>query len=374
MSRVGFRALLPMNPTGSRARMWFRLIASLVFLSVLLAVSWTWWAESDPQAERELRVLVQDQLHEWFPEEMGPASGVYGLFPRSAKAPDGAAPGVILVHGLDEPGNIWDDLVPALGEAGFEVWEFRYPNDQGIDRSADLLAEHWPQQETDRPVMLIGHSMGGLVVRDFVSRLRHPEGADPAVAGPAVAGVILAGTPNQGSEWARLRVWLELREQLTPGMDGRFSLFAGLRDGTGAAKIDLRPGSAFLRELDERQWPTRVPVQIIGGVLLEPPPSMTAGLESIGGELVSPELDSALRSWWSDIGDGLGDGVVPVASLTLQDAPPPILVPASHRGMLARFFASDPEPPAIPHIIDIALGWAAPEAAVPGEGSEVNQR
>jgi len=354
--------------------MWFKLVASGVFLSVLLAVSWTWWAESDPQGERELRVLVQDQLHEWFPEEMGPASGVYGLFLRSAKAPDGVAPRAVLVHGLDEPGNIWDDLVPALGEAGFEVWEFRYPNDQGIDRSADLLAEHWPQLETDRPVMLIGHSMGGLVVRDFVSRLRHPEGAASAVDGPAVAGVILVGTPNQGSEWARLRVWLELREQLAPGADGRFSLFAGLRDGTGAAKIDLRPGSAFLTELAEREWPTRVPVRIIGGVLLEPPPSMTAGLESIGDDLVSPELDTALRSWWADIGDGLGDGVVPVASLTLQDAPPPILVPASHRGMLVRFFASDPEPPAISHIIDIALHWAATEAASPSEGIEVNQR
>jgi pimeloyl-ACP methyl ester carboxylesterase len=353
----------------------FRLVVSFVLLSGLLAVSWTWWAESDPQGERELRVLVQDHLHEWFPEEMGPASGVYGLFLRSAKAPDGAAPQAVLVHGLDEPGNIWDDLVPALGEAGFEVWEFRYPNDQGIDRSADLLAEYWPQLEPDRPVMLIGHSMGGLVVRDFVSRLRHPEGAAPAaVGGPAVAGVILAGTPNQGSDWARLRVWLELREQLAAGTDRRFSLFAGLRDGTGAAKIDLRPGSAFLRELDERQWPTWVPVRIVGGVLLESPLSMTAGLESIGDELVSSELDSALRSWWLDIGEGLGDGVVPVPSLTLRDAPPPILVPASHRGMLARFFASDPEPPAISHIIDIASGWVASEAGSPGVGPEVDQR
>ena len=344
----------------------FRLVASLVLLSVLLTLFWTWWAESHPQGERELRVLVQDQLHEWFPEEMSPASGLYGLSPRSSKTAAGTAPQVVLVHGLDEPGNIWDDLVPALDEAGFEVWEFRYPNDQGVDRSAELLAEHWPQLEPDHPVVLIGHSMGGLVVRDFVSRLRHPEGAAPAVGGPAVAGVILAGTPNQGSEWARLRVWLELREQLVPGVDRRFSMFAGLRDGTGAAKIDLRPGSAFLKEMDEREWPARVPVRIIGGVLLEPPPTMTAGLESIADELVSSELDSALRSWWSDIGDGLGDGVVPVASLTLRDAPAPILVPASHRGMLARFFASDPEPPAIAHIVDIAAGWVTVQAGPAG--------
>ncbi|MCA1788828.1 MAG: alpha/beta fold hydrolase [Thioalkalivibrio sp.] len=362
-----------MSRQGSRVRSRFKLIVSLAFVSVLLTMLWTWWTESHPQGERELRDLVQDQLHEWFPEEMAPASGVYGLFLRSVKAPDGAPPRVVLVHGLDEPGSIWDDLVPALEEAGFEVWEFRYPNDQGIDRSTDLLAEHWSKLEPHRPVVLIGHSMGGLVVRDFVSRLRHPEGAAPAADGPAVAGVILAGTPNQGSEWARLRVWLELREQLVPVANRRFSLFAGLRDGTGAAKIDLRPGSAFLREMDERQWPARVPVRIIGGILLDSPPSMAAGMESIGDELVSSELDSALRSWWSDIGDGLGDGVVPVASLPLRNAPPPILVSASHRGMLARFFASDPEPPAISHITDIASGWAAVQSESAGASVEAVQ-
>jgi pimeloyl-ACP methyl ester carboxylesterase len=354
-------------------RIGLRLVVSLVLLSALLTVLWTWWAESDPQAERQLRVLVQDQLHEWFPEEMTPASGVYGLFPRSSETAAGTAPRVVLVHGLDEPGGIWDDLVPALGEAGFEAWEFRYPNDQGIDRSADLLAEHWPQLEPAGPVVLVGHSMGGLVVRDFVSRLRHPEGAAPAVGGPDVAGVILAGTPNQGSEWARLRVWLEIRDKLAPGTDRRFPLFAGLRDGTGAAKIDLRPGSAFLREMGERQWPARVPVRIIGGILLEPPRSMTASLESIGNELVSPELASALHAWWSDIGDGLGDGVVPVESLPFDGAPQPILLPASHRGMLARFFANDPEPPAIAHIIDIASGWVAVRAEHAGANGQAVQ-
>lgn len=361
-----------MNGKGVRTRIPFRLAASVVFLSVLLAACWTWWAESHPEGERELRVLVQEQLHEWFPEEMSPASGEYGLFLRSAKTPDGNVPRVALVHGLDEPGNIWDDLVPALAVAGFDVWEFRYPNDQGIDRSADLLAEHWPRLESDRPVTLIGHSMGGLVVRDFVSRLRYPDGAAPGVDGPAVAGVILAGTPNQGSEWARLRVWLELRELLAPDTDRRFSLFAGLRDGTGAAKIDLRPGSAFLTELNDRQWPTAVPVRIIGGVLVESPPSMAAGLKSIGDELVSPELARALENWWTDLGDGLGDGVVPVASLTLRGAPAPILVPASHRGMVARFFTGDPEPPAIAHIIDTASGWTAAGARSPDASVHVD--
>lgn len=352
----------------SRARFGFRQVVALVLLSVLLTVVWIWWAESFPEKERELRVQVQDQLEAWFPEEMQPESGVFGFFSLGDNAPGIGAARAILLHGLDEPGNIWDELAPALEEGGFEVWEFRYPNDQAIDRSAELLAEHWPSLEPGAPVLLIGHSMGGLVARDFVTRLRHPVGAIPGVDGPGVDGLILVGTPNQGSDWARLRVWLELREQLLPGADQEFSLFAGLRDGTGAAKIDLRPGSAFLEELNKRQWPAEVPVQIVGGALLDPLPSIAAGFESIGEDLVSPEVTEAVLDWWTGVGDGLGDGVVSVASLEFQGAPAPILVPATHRGMLVRLFASDSEPPAIAPILEIASGWVAIEGGRERDG------
>jgi pimeloyl-ACP methyl ester carboxylesterase len=348
-----------MRRWSSRMRTRFGLAVPLIAVVLLVTAVWTWWAESHPHRERELRVLVQEQLQEWFPEEMQAPAGQYGLFPRSAEPMAGGGPGVLLVHGLDEPGNIWDELAPVLEGAGFEVWEFRYPNDQAIDRSADLLAEHWLELESGGPVVLVGHSMGGLVVRDFVSRWRHPEGTAPAIGGPAVRGVVLAGTPNQGSEWARLRAWLELRELFGADPYRRFSLFAGLRDGTGAAKIDLRPGSAFLEEMNGRPWPKTVPVRIIGGILLKPPPAMMASLEAIHDELASDELASALEAWWSDIGEGLGDGVVPVASLAIPGAAPAILVPASHRGMLTRLFAGDAEPPAIAPIVEIVSGWTS---------------
>lgn len=348
-----------------RARRW-ALLATLA-VAALAAASWTGWTERHPEQERELRLVVQDKLQSWFPEAMQAPAGTYGLFPRTPPAA-GAAPRVVLVHGLDEPGSIWDDLVPALEAAGFEAWEFRYPNDQGIDQSADLLAERWPELPADRPVVLLGHSMGGLVIRDFVSRWRHPVGATPAgagatgaaghraddtapVEGAAVRGAILLGTPSQGSEWARLRVWLELRDHFAAIPARRFSLFAGLRDGTGAAKIDLRPGSRFLEELNARPWPAAVPVQLIGGQLVEPPAGMTAGIGAIEAELASDELGAALHDWWSDLGEGLGDGVVAVASLDVPGAPPPLLLPASHRGMLLRLFASDPEPPAIAPVL-----------------------
>lgn len=298
-----------------------RFACALILLAIVAAL-WMAWTELHPQAERALRVELQDRLERSLPETVRPPWRQYGIFPLGRATGIRQPLGVLLVHGLDEPGTIWNDLAPALSAAGFDVWQFRYPNDQGIDRSADLLAASWPELPAQVPMALIGHSMGGLVIRDFVSRLRHPAGTPQSMGGAAVRSVILAGTPNQGSEWARLRFWLEPRDQWATAGEPGFSLLSGLRDGTGAAKIDLRPGSAFLQDLNARPWPDSVRVLIIGGLLMPSTPA-------------------------------LGDGVVAIDSLPVDGAPPPIIVAGSHRGMLKRMFESDDEPPAIPLIIKL---------------------
>ena len=327
--------------------------AAAVLLLVALAVTllWTWWAESHPREERRLRVLVHEQLSQWFPEEMAPVDGWHGLYPRVGATPGDAAP-VLLVHGLDEPGSIWDDLVPALHAAGHAVWELRYPNDQGIDRSAEFLAAHWSELPPELPVAIIGHSMGGLVARDFVSRLWRTE-----MPGPDVAGVVLVGTPNRGSDWARLRVWLELRDHFPNSAGRRFSLFAALRDGAGEAKIDLRPDSDFLRALNASPWPEGVPILVIAGRLVAPPADLADGLAAAAAETGSAALERDLSAWWSTVGEDLGDGVVGLASAGVPGEPPPLIVEASHRGMLARLLPSDPEPPAIEPILAALRDW-----------------
>ncbi len=350
----------------SRRGWWWRLAPGLLALVAVLGL-WTVWAEDHPREERRLRVLVHDQLDDWFPEEMAPDDGWHGLHLREAAGGTGSLglPRVVLLHGLDEPGTIWDDLAPVLGAAGFEVWELRYPNDQGIDRSAAFLAERWPSLPADRPAVLIGHSMGGLLAREFVSRWRHPVGQSAQAAGAPVSGVILVGTPNHGSEWARLRVWLELRDQFPTSNGRRFSLFASLRDGTGEAKVDLRPGSDFLRELNARPWPSSVPVLPIAGHLLDQPASLKAGLDAASAECKSGALRQRLAAWWSGIGAGLGDGVVTLDSVRLPGASPPLVVDASHRGMLLRLLPGDPEPPAIAPIVATLRAWGAEGGADP---------
>lgn len=352
------------RPTGRSRWRWTLLLGLLIL--VVTAILWTWWAESHPREERRLRTLVRDELRYWFPDQMAPEEGRLGFYRRTPE--DRATTGrVLLIHGLDEPGSIWSDLIPALDAAGCEVWELLYPNDQGIDQSADDLAAHWGRLPPGPPLVLIGHSMGGLVARDFVSRRRHPVGTTPTLAGPAVAGVILVGTPNQGSEWARLRIWLELREQFTTLQQKRFSLFAALRDGAGEAKLDLRPGSDFLETLNARPWPREVPVQVIAGRLLTAP-DPTAGFAVIAAETQSSDLVTDLTDWWSLLGDDLGDGVVSLESAKLPGGPPPLVIEASHRGMLHRLLPGDPEPPAIAAILDILGRWSV--IAVPHRAAE----
>ncbi|MFP4208982.1 MAG: esterase/lipase family protein [Wenzhouxiangella sp.] len=329
------------------------LVLPLVAASLLAA--WVFVAETQPDLERDLRVTAQAQLEQWLPEVVAPEPGSIGFRPASPAHAE-QVPTVILIHGLDEPGGIWDEMAAALAEAGLVAWEFRYPNDQAIARSADLLADHWPALAAES-VVLVGHSMGGLVIRDFVTRYRHPVGSSAQVDGAAVGGAILIGTPNRGSEWVRLRAWLEIREWLADLPEGRTSLFAGLRDGTGAAKIDLRPDSDFLLDLNARPWPEAVPMLILGGQLTEPTAEMLAGLERLDEELGLDDLQSLAEQWWRDAGEGIGDGAVPIESLTIDGGPEPVLLPASHRGLLLTMPLGAQQPAAIEPTIRQIKAW-----------------
>lgn len=348
---------------------WLRPLLLGLLVLVVLALPWTWWdnnhQDPQPKAQRELRSAVQDQLKQWFPQPATPTNNDwYGLELR-IRATASKLPRVVVVHGLDEPGSIWHDLFPLLEAAGFEVWELRYPHDQSIERTAQDLAERWRDFPANRPAILIGHDVGGLVIRDFVTRWRHPVNAPARVGGAAVRGAILVGTPNQGSEWARLRVWLELRDQFLTKEDQRFALFAALRDGVSAVTTDLQPNSSALAAFNALPWSDSVSIQLIGGVLSEPTPRMSESLAALV-KASTPELQELLMEWWSNLGVNLGDGVVTLEAVKFPNAPAPLQVAGSHRGILTRFVPTDPEPPAIAPILQTLTLWnAAPAAAKP---------
>jgi triacylglycerol esterase/lipase EstA (alpha/beta hydrolase family) len=126
---------------------------------------------------------------------------------------------VLLVHGYAGTEHMWHPLRTALADAGFDqIIALRYNTFRGdIHRVADWLVEqaHRTMAACGADgVHLIGHSMGGLVVRDAVQ--------SRGLGDLARTAVTLA-TPHNGSAFARF----------APGPCAR----------------QMLPGSAFLRDL-----------------------------------------------------------------------------------------------------------------------------
>ncbi|MFG0246849.1 MAG: esterase/lipase family protein [Phycisphaerales bacterium JB052] len=283
---------------------------------------------------------------------------------------DGAGLGtraVLLIHGLDEPGGIWDQLGPALDADGHTVLRFDYANDQAIAMSADALGLSMGRLESRgvRELDLVCHSMGGLVARDWLTRPGYGAGQ------LRVETMITLGTPHGGSPWARLRGVAEAREQVqrwaqSDDLDPS-RLLGFLRDGTGQAGVDLLPGSAFLRDLDARTMPDDL--RVICVVARTDEPSTLAGTigsasaraalqDLLGADQAGVVLDEIDR-----LGRELGDGVVPVSSAAMVGADEIIEVHANHRSMVRTIELNEavrarqgwpdaPQPPAIEIVRD----------------------
>ncbi|MCA9302572.1 MAG: alpha/beta fold hydrolase [Phycisphaerales bacterium] len=273
---------------------------------------------------------------------------------------------VVLIHGLDEPGGIWDQLAPALHDSGHTVVRFEYPNDQRIAPSASAFADALEELHglgVGR-VDIVAHSMGGLVAREAMTR---PELMSKDL--PVFDRFITLGTPHLGSPWSRMRAVAEIREQTqrwieSPDHDPkRLLLFA--KDGVGQAGTDLLPGSEFLNALNERPMPPGVRVTCIVGRAVpfgDFDPMVIAGSGALE-QLVGVRDARAIGRGLDDLKRELGDGVVPVSSAVMPGATDIVVVEANHRSMIRSIELGQaigrmtgkpggPEPPAIRVIVD----------------------
>ncbi len=282
--------------------------------------------------EQQLRHAFHLKVQAWFPEPARNLAQRQGIHPfrDDGKSGNRSFQGrVILVHGLDDPGIMWDDLAPVLWENRFQVYIMSYPNDQAIRASSRFFFDSMQDlaQTDSSPVFIVAHSMGGLVTRDM---LTCPEinYSLAAAAGkvPDVKRLILLGTPNQGAQMARFRIITEIKDQLFHLFEPNTHWLHCLLDGTGAAGVDLLPGSRFLTQLNQRPLPGNVSIDIIAGMMFfsrEP----------------------------SGVTNLLGDGLVSVSATRLNDLPL-IRVPGNHFSMIRNLTRTSTRiPPAIPEIL-----------------------
>jgi len=236
-----------------------------------------------------------------------------------------AAGTVILIHGLDEPGLIWMNLAPFLYEQGYKVLIMTYPNDQPIHESSSFFLNQMASyfHGENQIVSIVAHSMGGLVSRDMLTNplFSYYKKVESGSV-PRVASLIMVGTPNHGSEFVRLRIFTEIRDQLHHLFQEETHWLNCILDGAGEAGIELLPGSLFLTRLNSRPPPDNLKMEVIAGSLIP----------------------------WSRT---IGDGLVSVDSAILEGIPLTI-VRGSHLTMIRNILTSSRRiPPAVPIVLEM---------------------
>ncbi|RCS56171.1 alpha/beta fold hydrolase [Bremerella cremea] len=256
---------------------------------------------------------------------------------------------VVFVHGLLSAPYTWAGIAneidsnPDLAER-YEIWAFHYPTGAPFMETAAIMREqlHDLIQEIDpsgfdrdlRNVVLVGHSMGGLLAKLQITdsgntlwehvafQPVNTLDTDPKMSAylrrmfyfthsPSVGRVVFIGTPHQGSSYAC-------------GKLGHVSAALVHQDPSlieAHKKLIENNPAAFRKEMRTR-FPTSFDVVNPDSLLLEgiyrlPLPRGVSTHTILG------------NGWWT-IHDGQSDGVVPVSSARLPGVQTEIMVNSKH--------------------------------------------
>ena len=171
-------------------------------------------------------------------------------------------PLVVFIHGLNSRPEDLAVLIADAEHAGMLCAAFRYPNDQPLADSAQLLSVELSKVRTRhprRPVYLVTHSMGGLVARAVIE--------DGELDPRNVRRLVMIAPPNQGSRLARFALSMDLYEYARSAERRREAgpIAGAFADGLAEATRDLQPDSDFLVKLNERGRNPRVTYSLLIG-------------------------------------------------------------------------------------------------------------
>jgi pimeloyl-ACP methyl ester carboxylesterase len=111
------------------------------------------------------------------------------------KLPPMSGRAVVLLHGIIRSSKSIYKVADRLRAEGFACYPMEYPSTQiSIPEIAEYLDSIIRQLEGHDEIHLVGHSMGGLVIRAWFDQ--HSD--------PRIGRVVMLGTPNYGAEMADL--------------------------------------------------------------------------------------------------------------------------------------------------------------------------
>ena len=249
-------------------------------------------------------------------------------FKRLPNAKNADAPVVVLVPGLLAQNDSMHAVEQAIASKGLSTATFGYSSVVGIHAAAGLLADELAKLrvvEPNRLVVLVTHSMGGLVARSCIEN---------AATNPGnVSGLILIAPPNRGSAAAKLsaselaKLFVVSRGVANADVadDGLRTIDDAIGGFFGVAKEELCPGSIALQKLGNARPENGIKYSIIAGTGGPVRAEMVELSLLLGGIFFSDQPDAkasldqiaplAKADEWTS---GRGDGVVSVKSARLD--------------------------------------------------------
>ena len=199
-------------------------------------------------ARRRVRSILNGVLGDHLAATDNPLARSFSLRTPEGTRLDEATAGeslIVFVHGLCLDDRAW---MPASGQEGHvRAWAeatggrpvlARYNTGLSIASNGRRLSEHLDAAVGERTarIVLVGHSMGGLVLRHAFAASREASARWPAL----VTEAIYLGTPHGGSPLEQTGAWIERRLRRSR-FTAPFATLAGIRS---RGIQDLRHGAA----------------------------------------------------------------------------------------------------------------------------------
>lgn len=255
-------------------------------------------------------------------------------------------PIVVFLHGLKSDAVAFDSFRKFVRKSGYATagvsYDYELPIAQTAQRLSTLADETFSDDSGKPKLVLVGHSMGGLVAREWT------ENHD--LNDKRIIRLVTLGTPHSGSNWASLPPLLDL----FTGKDFDVSdlIDVILHQPSAAGLRDLVPESEFLNELNSRPRRSDVAYTTIVGlgspVDDEQVAELRRVLRSVDQDgsvvrLIRPRIRPLMESF-DELSRGKGDGVVAASHATIPGVDDSVEVDLSHFDMVGPISQSEPNP------------------------------